>query len=207
MQTPIQTRGIVNSTAISIQIDDAPGQDITARHTGNDSLTAQLIDARNLTRPVELEREESDDESEIVQEIKPGPSYKLGGDEDPVHVYLRDMAGRPLLTREGEIKIARRIEGGQQRVLKALSRSPVTIQALLAVAVSFKLGETNIREVVSFDDSEEAVAETADERLQSTLDRLNQIKRSYTRALKLGERLAAEPKRSSRRAALKVKLA
>jgi len=53
--------------------------------------------------------------------ILPG---RAGKANDPVRMYLREMGTVPLLTREGEVEIAKRIERGQLRVLKALSRSP-----------------------------------------------------------------------------------
>src|SRR6266849_5649320 len=52
---------------------------------------------------------------------------------DPVRLYLREMSVVPLLTREGEVAIAKRIERGQLRVLKALSRSPMVIRQIVAI--------------------------------------------------------------------------
>ena len=60
----------------------------------------------------------------------------LGADtksQDPVRVYLREMGSVPLLTREGEVVIAKRIEGGQLVVMKAITRSPIVIKELIAV--------------------------------------------------------------------------
>src|SRR5438046_9779114 len=53
---------------------------------------------------------------------------------DPVRMYLREMGTVPLLTREGEIELAKRIERGQAAVRKALSRSPLVIREILALA-------------------------------------------------------------------------
>ena len=57
---------------------------------------------------------------------------------DPVRIYLREMGTVPLLTREGEVDIAKRIERGQLRVLKALSRSPIVIRQILAIGRGFE---------------------------------------------------------------------
>ena len=60
---------------------------------------------------------------------------------DPVRMYLREMGTVPLLTREGEVEIAKRIERGQNNVLKAISRSPIVIQELLTVAKDLRAGD------------------------------------------------------------------
>src|SRR5471030_1294696 len=60
-----------------------------------------------------------------------------GGDDpfsrtsDPVRMYLRKMGTVPLLTREGEVEIAKKIEAGELRVLKSLTRSPIVIKEIL----------------------------------------------------------------------------
>ena len=64
-------------------------------------------------------------------DLTPGALDKTN---DPVRMYLREMGTVPLLTREGEVEIAKRIERGQLNVLKTLSRSPIVIQALFDAA-------------------------------------------------------------------------
>ena len=59
---------------------------------------------------------------------------------DPVRIYLRKMGMVPLLTRQGEADVAKRIERGQLRVLKALSRSPIVINEILAIGENLKHG-------------------------------------------------------------------
>ncbi len=65
-----------------------------------------------------------------------------GGEKinDPVRTYLREMGTVPLLSREGETEIARRIERGQNTVMKALSRSPLVIQEILDLAEEMRRG-------------------------------------------------------------------
>jgi len=67
-----------------------------------------------------------------------------------VRIYLRKMGTVPLLTRQGEVDIAKRIERGQLRVLKALSRSPIVIRQILAIAEDLKRGVRSIKEIVVF---------------------------------------------------------
>src|SRR5207245_369753 len=73
---------------------------------------------------------------------------------DPARIYLREMGVVPLLTREGEVDIAKRIERGQLRVLKALSRSPIVIRQILAIGEDLKRGMRSIKEIVVFDEEE-----------------------------------------------------
>ena len=58
---------------------------------------------------------------------------------DPVRMYLREMGAVPLLTREGEVEIARRIERGQRTVLKSLSRTPLVIQKISAMGERWRV--------------------------------------------------------------------
>ena len=77
-----------------------------------------------------------------------------GGEKinDPVRTYLREMGTVPLLSREGETEIARRIERGQNTVMKALSRSPLVIQEILDLAEEMRRGVIPPRDVVLIGD-------------------------------------------------------
>src|SRR4029078_6133436 len=88
---------------------------------------------------------------DVELDLTPGALEKTN---DPVRMYLREMGTVPLLTREGEVEIAKRIERGQLRVLKALSRSPIVIHELLALGEDLKKGVRSIKEVVTFDEEE-----------------------------------------------------
>ena len=63
-------------------------------------------------------------------------------------MYLREMGTVPLLTREGEVEIARRIERGQNTVLKSLSRSPLVIQEILAMGEEVEREQLSARDVI-----------------------------------------------------------
>ncbi|WP_321477224.1 RNA polymerase sigma factor RpoD [uncultured Paludibaculum sp.] len=71
---------------------------------------------------------------------------------DPVRMYLREMGTVSLLTREGEIELARRIEHGQKMVVRALSRSPLVVREVLEIAREVEEGKISLRDVLSLPD-------------------------------------------------------
>ena len=98
---------------------------------------------------------------------------------DPVQKYLRDMGAVPLLTREGEVVLAKRIERGQNLVMKALSRSPVILRELLSVAEQLRQGNRSIADVVEVD--REAAPEDRPE-MKETLEAIDKIAKVYALA-------------------------
>jgi RNA polymerase primary sigma factor len=113
---------------------------------------------------------------------------------DPVRIYLRKMGMVPLLTRQAEADIAKRIERGQLRVLKALSRSPIVINAILAIGEDLKRGVRSIKEIVVFDE-EEMTEDILQNRVQDTTRRIDELQKHYKRAGQLGGRLLTIPAR------------
>jgi RNA polymerase primary sigma factor len=143
-------------------------------------------------------------DEELDLDLTPGTLDKTN---DPVRLYLREMAVVPLLTRDGEVQIARRIERGRQRALKAISRSPICIEDLIQIGERLRRGELHIREVVTFSEQEAITEERVQEYITSTLDTVSELKKSYVRTLKLYERVLDEPKKSTRLRRLRHKLA
>jgi RNA polymerase primary sigma factor len=107
---------------------------------------------------------------------------------DPVRVYLREMGASPLLTREGEVEIAKRIERGQLSAMKALARSPIVIHQVLAIGDELKRGLRSIRETVVFDE-EEITEEILEDRVKETTRRIDQIHHNYKIARRLAEQM------------------
>jgi RNA polymerase primary sigma factor len=112
--------------------------------------------------------------------------------EDPVRIYLREMSVVPLLTREGEVDIAKRIERGQLRVLKALSRSPIVIRQIVAIGEDLKRGVRSIKEIVVFDE-EEITQKLLQNSLKDTTCRIDELQKHYKRASQLAGRLPTIP--------------
>ena len=73
---------------------------------------------------------------------------------DPVRMYLREMGTVPLLTREGEVEIAKRIERGKLSIMKAVSRMPLVVQQVIDLGDEMESGERAVRDFVVFHDDE-----------------------------------------------------
>jgi len=113
--------------------------------------------------------------------------------QDPVRLYLREMGSVPLLTREGEVEIAKRMEQGQLVVMKVITRSPIVIKELIAVGDGLRKDARSIKEIVQLDD-EEATDEKLAKKTKQTLKYIDRIEELYEIALKQAEKLAETPK-------------
>ncbi|MCL6564929.1 MAG: RNA polymerase sigma factor RpoD [Acidobacteriia bacterium] len=145
-------------------------------------------------------KEDFEAEEEVPLELAPGQLEKTN---DPVRMYLREMGTVPLLTREGEVAIAKRIERGEMLVLKTISRSPIVIKELLTIAEELRNGTRSIKEIVQFDD-EELTDEKIEAKTRQTLKLLDKIKKLYELALKQAAALERTPK-SKKKAWLRAK--
>ena len=132
-----------------------------------------------------LERRMAQDSEEVELDLTPGAPDTAS---DPVRVYLREMGASPLLTREEEVEIAKRIERGQITSLKALSRSPIVIQQVLALGEDLKRGLRSIKDLVVIDE-EEITDEILQNRLEDITGRINELHKHYKTACRLAEKL------------------
>ena len=137
---------------------------------------------------------ESDSDQEEELDLTPGVFHKTN---DPVRVYLREMGSVPLLTREGEVALAKRIERGRLLVLKTITRSPIIIKELLEVLKDLREGTRSIKEIVIFDE-EELNEEKLEKKTRQTLNTLGKIATLYEVALRQATRLGHTPKSKKR---------
>ena len=107
---------------------------------------------------VENEDAEEADVEELAEEDAPAKAkpanddnQDLGRTDDPVRMYLREMGSVELLSREGEIAIAKRIEAGREKMISAICESPLTFRAILSWREGLKNGEMLLRDVVDLD--------------------------------------------------------
>jgi RNA polymerase primary sigma factor len=143
-------------------------------------------------------------EEELELDLSPGTLDKTN---DPVRLYLREMGVVPLLTREGEVAIAKRIERGKIRAQKAISRSPVAITELIRIGKDLAEGELSIREIVTFNEQEGITEDKIEEYHNYTLETIGEIAKVFKKTQALYEKFQVEPKRSPKLNRMRRKLA
>src|SRR5205085_4498633 len=164
----------------------------------------QKLDASNIhvadsdERLIEQAAAIATDDEEVVDEdleldLSAGALEKTN---DPGRLYRREMGVVPLLTREGEVAIAKRIERGQIKTQKAISRSPIAVKELLKIGDELEAGTTNIRDIVNFAEQAEMaeIEDKADEYLRWTIEGIQEIRKLYKAGLKEWDKLRAEQK-------------
>ena len=175
------------------QVNDLIPHDVHSPDDLDDLLTTigtqgiDVLEGPKLPSSAALDKkfEEAEEGSEDVElDLTPGAMEKTN---DPVRMYLREMGTVPLLTREGEVEIAKRIERGQLRVLKALSRSPIVIRELLGLGEDLKKSVRSIKEVVTFDE-EEITDEILQNRLNEFTGKIDDMAKLYKKAGVLEEK-------------------
>ena len=143
-------------------------------------------------------------ETEPKEEIAPSDDAELdltpgtlSKTEDPVRLYLREMGSAPLLKRQGEVALAKRIERGQLIVLKTISRSPIVLKNLLATGEELRKGTRSIKDIVQFD-QEELTDEIVEERARQTLRIIGKIEKHFEIGQKQAARLLRTPRLKAR---------
>jgi len=111
---------------------------------------------------------------------------------DPVRIYLREMGATPLLTREWEVDLAKRIERGQLWMWKALSRSPLVMRDVVAMGADLKRGRRSIQETVVFNE-EEISDEILEQRVKEVTRGIDQVERLYKSAERLAGQMSTLP--------------
>ena len=143
---------------------------------------------------VAIDDEDATDE-DVELDLSAGALEKTN---DPVRLYLREMGVVPLLTREGEVAIAKRIERGQLKTQKAISRSPIAVKELLRIGDELETGNANIREIVVFAEQAELTGDEdmdkAEEYKAWTVEGIQNIRKLFKQGLKEWEKLREEQK-------------
>jgi RNA polymerase primary sigma factor len=171
-------------------VNDMLPEDMNAPDDLDDLITTigtqgiDLLEGPKFGHDKDFDLEEGED---VELDLTPGTLEKTN---DPVRMYLREMGTVPLLTREGEVEIAKRIERGQMRVLKAISRSPIVIREIVALGEDLKRGVRNVKEVVVFDE-EELTEDVVQARVRATVTRIDALMKHQKRIMQLEEKQAA----------------
>jgi len=173
------------------EVNDLLPNDINSPDDLDDLLALVGTQGINVLEDTKLPSEkkfdpEAEEAEDVELDLTPGAVEKTN---DPVRMYQREMVTVPLLTREGEVEIAKRIERGQIRVLKALSRSAIVIREVLAIGEDLRRSVRSIKEVVIFDE-EEITDEVLQARLKEVIGSIDELHRHYKRGLALVAKLA-----------------
>jgi RNA polymerase primary sigma factor len=159
----------------------------------------------------EGEGDADDDEEEEVEAKKEEPEEEEDADgysktNDPVRMYLRKMGSVSLLTREGEVEIAKRIEDGERRVLQVVLNSSVAIEEILQLGDKLRKQKIRVKEVVKDADEEDAEFDE-----QWHIDRvckvIDKVRRLWKEQEKFAEKLGAKAVSESTRKRYKKQIA
>jgi RNA polymerase primary sigma factor len=169
-------------------------EDVLQKLEGSNIAVADS-DERLIEQAAAIATDDEDDtiDEDIELDLSAGALEKTN---DPVRLYLREMGVVPLLTREGEVVIAKRIERGQIKTKKAIARSPIAVEELLKIGEELEENRVNIRDIVTFSEQAELTGDEdkADEYLKWTIEGMQNIRKLYQVGLKEWEKLRAEQK-------------
>jgi RNA polymerase primary sigma factor len=143
-----------------------------------------------LEEPKDFEKKLDESEELLDIELPAGVGDKLN---DPVRMYLREMGTVPLLTREGEVEIARRIERGQNTMLKSLSRAPLVVQQILVMGEEMSKDNVSARDIIQISDPI-LTDELVDQKRLEFIAGLEEISRFYRKMLQCRQKLQAIPR-------------
>jgi RNA polymerase primary sigma factor len=164
--------------------EDYPGgRELDDLLTELDTAGVEILEEPKAEFDKKVEEAEEPGELDLVQELNDKTN-------DPVRMYLREMGSVPLLTREGEIELAKRIERGQAAVRKAISRSALVIREILAMPEMLREDPTVIRDVLIMPDLVVA-DEVLPERAEELLAVIGEIDKNYRKAQQFRQKLQA----------------
>jgi RNA polymerase primary sigma factor len=145
----------------------------------------EVVDSEKTYREEKLLDRTGEGAEEIELDLTPGALDKTN---DPVRMYLREMGTVPLLTREGEVEIAKRIERGKLAVIKSISRTPTIARAIMHMGDELKADERSVRELVIFTD-EEITDEKIEHRKKQILKQIEDVRKAWGNVEKAKEKL------------------
>jgi RNA polymerase primary sigma factor len=163
--------------------DYSGGRQLDDLLTELDTAGVEILEEPKIEFDKKLEEGDEPADLELIQDF----SDKTN---DPVRMYLREMGTVPLLTREGEIELAKRMERGQGAVRKALSRSSLVVRDIMALAETIQADPTSVRDILVMPDllvTDETVAEQSAELLAT----IAEIEKQYKKAQQFRQKMQA----------------
>jgi RNA polymerase primary sigma factor len=162
-----------------------------------------LSDELDIDLPAELPEMDSENEraqpAEEEEDVEVGYPALAGKMIDPVRIYLKEMGSFPLLTRDGEVEVAKKIENGQQELLRVVLSCPISIKEIVSLGKTLRSGKTKISEVTNEIEEEETNPKT--ERLQKkrVLRLIEKVRKEGNRVQLLGKKLKGIKRKSSQK--------
>ncbi len=149
---------------------------------------------------------ESEEDAEEAQEAALSAAVRT---DDPVRLYLKEMGSVPLLTRDGEIRIAQRIEEGKTEVFSFLFGIPLSIQSILGLRYRVQTGVTGIRDVIDVDEeeeTEEGKSPALREATEAFIAQASRIEEQFHKMNEISQEMKSVLKDQSKKRALRDRL-
>ena len=154
-----------------------------------------VVDSEQKYREIKLLDRTGEGAEDLELDLSPSAIDKTN---DPVRMYLREMGTVPLLTREGEVEIAKRIERGKFAVVKSISRTPTVAKTIIRMGEQLRSGERTIRELITFQD-EELTDDRIDARGRQVVKQIETVRKARAEAQKRDAKVATILKRDKRK--------
>ena len=153
------THDQINALLSSEEVKSEQIEDILAKFSemGINVIETKEAEPEEEVAPREEPEEEAESDNELVavqqRPVPAGSGVKEPADRtaDPVRIYLREMGSRELLSREGEVAIAKRIEAGREAMIAGLCESPLTFQAIIIWRDELNEGKVLLRDIIDVD--------------------------------------------------------
>jgi len=157
----------------------------------------------------ETAAEEEEEEASVEEEPAVEEEFEYPGGikgNDPVRLYLKEMGAIPLLNREGEVTLAKRIEDGEREIVSSVKGCSIALDELFKVGEKLKTGEMQVRDVIK-DLDEESTEEEEKAALDKVLRIVLRIRRTHQSAVEIEQRLRKGGLPEKERVLLKNKVA
>ena len=160
------------------EVNGIPPNDIVSSDQIDDVL--MMFDEMDIDVVDDLQGLKAEGEKAMEKEEEEGDELEMetfGRATDPVRMYLREMGSVSLLTREGEVEIAKRIESGKREVLSVVLNCPMAVKEVMNLGNAIKAGKIEIREVTNEIDEEETSFEEEQIQKKNILELIERMKR------------------------------
>jgi len=189
------------------EVNDALPADIVSSEQIDDVMSMfgdhdiEVVDDAKKMKLPDKPPEQPEAKVEEEQEEKEDEDAGYGKSNDPVRMYLRKMGSVSLLTREGEVEIAKRIEEGEKEILASVLASSIAIKEILDLGERLRKGKIRVREIVKDAGDEASAEETEESEEEGDIDRIRKLERDVA---KVKETIAAKKLSDVKRKELKA---